>query len=196
MRKGLITIIAIAAGVSSLSMYRNPATDLLDEHDYERMRIDVSQGPALSGPLISGSVSWASYNQWLCFPAQNIDVACAEDEYDEETRKVPVLHVMENSHYFELSMDAEPAPDCDKVTERWKALLQDEGAFCAYAAPLQELDINAYDTHAEAGSLWIVNQLKTAKGYWHFESDENWLRQDDDDSIESNAEVVSPDPEN
>lgn len=196
MRKSLITLAAIATGLSSLSMYRNLATDLLDGHDYEQMRVDVSRGSALSGPLVNGSPTWASYNQWLCFPARDVEIACAEDEYDREIRKVPVLHTTEGSHYFEFSMDAEPAPDCDKITERWKALLQDEGAFCAYAAPLQELNISAYDTQAEAGSLWIINQLKTSKGYWRFESDENWLRQDEDGaSTESGSESVGDDPE-
>ena len=34
---------------------------------------------------------------------------------------------------------------------------------------------------------------KTAKGYWQFESDENWLRQDDDDLTEDGSETVSTD---
>ena len=187
----------MVAGLSSLSMYHNPSTDLLDEPDYERMRTDASQGPALSGPLINGAVSWASYNQWLCFPAQNIDITCMEDEYGGGVRKVPALHVSEGSHYFEFSMDPEPTPDCDKITKRWKALLEDEGVFCAYAAPLQELDIGVYDTAAETGSFWIINQLKTAKGYWSFESDENWLGQEDEDaSAGDNSETVGSDLEN
>jgi hypothetical protein len=177
-----IFVIALIAATSSLSMYHDPAYDLLDDSDYARMRSDSTQGPALSAPL-DGSPYWESYNQWLCFPTQKIEIDCLEAEYG-EVRKLPVLHVTENSHYFEFSMDPEPAPDCDQVTGRWKILLKNEGVFCAYAAPLQELDVTAYDTDAEAGSVWIINLLKTSKGYWRFESQENRLHEEPDGPIE------------
>jgi hypothetical protein len=116
--------ITIIAGASNLSMYHDPSTDLLDDHDYERTCIDASQGPALSSPL-DGSPHWASYNQRLCFPNENVDIECMEAEYG-EIRRVPALHVTSSSHYYEFSMDPEPAPDCDAIIAHWKALLADE----------------------------------------------------------------------
>jgi hypothetical protein len=179
MRKSLISAIALVAGLSSLSMYRNPALDLLDERDYEQMRNDIAHGPALSAPL-DRSPYWASYDQWHCFPTESIEISYVEAEYG-EMRKLPTLHVTEGSHLYEFSMDPEPAPNFDNITNKWKALLQDEGTFCVYAAPLQELDVANNDTTAESASLWIIHQLKTTKGYWTFESEENWLKDDDDD---------------
>ena len=185
-------VIAVAAGLSSLSMYRNPATALLNEYDYARMENDFTHGPALSAPL-NGSPYWATYNQWLCFSTQNIEISYVEAEYG-EIRKLPTLHVTEGSHFFEFSMDPEPAPDFDNITEKWKALLKDEAEFCVYAAPLQELDASNYDTSAESASLWIIYQLKTAKGYWNFESDENWRKDDTgNDSSEEDSETVNSD---
>ncbi len=176
MRKNVISIIAAVAALSSLSMYRNPVMDLLDEHDYEQMKSDFDRGPALSAP-INGSPYWASYNQWLCFPTQDLEISYVEVESSGGTKKLPTLHVTEGSHFFEFSMESDLTPDYDKVTNHWKSLLQDEEAFCVYAAPLQELDVTNYDTPAETASLWIIDRLKTAKGYWSFETSE---RSDDD----------------
>jgi len=152
--------------------------DLLDEHDYAQMENDFAHAPAMSAPL-DGSPYWAAYNQWLCFPTQNIEISYVEAEYG-EMRKLPTLHVTQDSHFFEFSMDPEPAPNFDNIAAKWKALLKDEAAFCVYAAPLQELDVTHYSTPAESASLWIVNRLKTSKGYWNFESDENWLKENDE----------------
>lgn len=183
MTKFRVLLVAVITATFSLSMVHDPTYNLLNDIDYAKARSDAAQGPALTAPL-DGSPYWSSYNQWLCFSSQNIEMSCLEAEYN-GIKKVPVLHLTEGTHYFEFSMDPEPALDCNKVIDRWNALLKNELAFCAYAAPLQELDITAYDSNAETGSVWIINQLKTAKGYWKFESEENWLRDSDEDAIES-----------
>jgi hypothetical protein len=177
MQKGLISVIVVAASLSSLSMYHNPAMALLNEHDYARVENNLTHGPALSAPT-DGSPYWAAYNRWLCFPAENIEISYVEAEYG-EIRKVPTLHVTEGSNFFEFSVDPEPAPHFDNITENWKALLKDETVFCVYAAPLQDLDVSNYETTVESASLWVINRLKTSKGYWKLESDENWLKDDE-----------------
>ena len=190
MRKSLISLVAFASGISNLSMYSNPATHLLERHDYDRMQRELSSGPALSGPL-DGSPYWSSYNQWLCFPTTNLDTECLETEF-EDRRKIPALHITEGAHFFEFSLDPNPAPNCEKITKRWRALLRNESEFCVYAAPLQEFDTKASDVRGESGSVWIMRQLKTAKGYWNFESSDNWLLPDEEDnSTESGSESAS-----
>jgi hypothetical protein len=111
--------------------------------------------------------------RWQCFPTSGVEFQCAEAQY-EGLRRVPLFHVEYASHLYEFSMETDPAPDCDKVLNDWKKLFKGEDAFCVYAAYLQKLEFQPKD--GIDGSVWMINRLKTRKGYWSFDSDENYIR--------------------
>ena len=174
MKKISIFALVLLTSAASLSMLRIPFTDILNGDDYKAVEIDARRGSALSAPLDGKTPYWESFNRWQCFPADQIETMCLEADYG-TVRKVPAIHVSYGSHLYEFSMDPEPEPDCEKILDRWKQLLAGEDAFCTFAAFLQDLDTN--ETEAIDGSVWIINQLKTRKGYWSFEADENWIQE-------------------
>jgi hypothetical protein len=164
--KRISFLIVLIAGMSNLSMYSDRYATVLDSSDYNWERVDAASGEsALSAPSIDGEPAWESYNQWQCFPSDGIEMQ---------------WHA---SHLYEFSMDADPEPDSDKVIDDWKKLLEDEGAFCVYAAFLQKLDYLPKDPSLE-GSLWITNRLKTRKGYWSFDAEDNYAQTRDSDADE------------
>jgi hypothetical protein len=129
---------------------------------------------------------WESYNQWLCFPAESVEVTCEEAEYDGVVR-IPTLHVVQDGHYYEIGMEPDPKPDCERVTHQWRELIQGEHTLCAYAAPLQELTTIPAESGAKDGSLWIINSLKSGKGYWDVVTGENLLKDLEGIPTEANA---------
>ena len=166
-------LFTVLAG-TTLSMSNGFYSDLLTPDDYRFQHEEArTRGPALSAPLDGKTPYWESFNQWLCLPAGSVEVTCLEADYA-GSAMVPTIHVLNDGHYYEISMDPEPKPDCETITRHWAELLNGEHAFCAYAAPLQEYDGDLSDTGAKDGSVWIINRLKTGKGYWNFESPENW----------------------
>jgi hypothetical protein len=177
--KKVLFMIAALAGVSNLSMYSDHSISVLDSSDYNWEHLDRATGEsALSGFLVESKPTWESYNQWQCFPSDGIEMQCAEADYEGHVRRIPLIHVWHASHLYEFSMESEPEPDCDQVVGHWKGLLTGEDAFCVYAAYLQELEYLPKDPSLE-GSLWIMNRLKTRKGYWSFDSDENYIRENE-----------------
>ena len=160
-------------------MTSNPALKVLNQDDYEYQRQQTfERGPALHSWLDGRTPYWESYNQWLCFPVESVEVTCLNAEYNGVVQ-VPTIHVVQAQHYFEISMDPDPKPDCAVITHRWRELLQDQREFCVYAAPLQEYDGVLPDSRAKDGSVWIINRVKTASGYWDFSSPDNWLPYDE-----------------
>lgn len=121
---------------------------------------------------------WESFNQWLCFPAESVEVTCEEAEYDGNVQ-IPALHVVQDGHYYEISMDPDPKPDCERITRQWRELIQGEHELCAYAAPLQELTSIPAESGAKDGSLWIINCLKSSKGYWDVVTSDNLFENDE-----------------
>ena len=187
MKRSALLAITVLAGASSLSMSYNPSFNLLTSEDYHLMESDSARGPALSAILDGKTPYWESYNEWQCFPAKSVEIECVEAG-DGDSTKIPILHVIYGAHYYEFSLDSEPEPDCGKITARWRDLLAGEDAFCAYAAFLEYFEEVPPDSDAKDGSTWIIKQLKTAKGRWTFDADENWIKDDlgwpDDDESE------------
>lgn len=182
MKKYLPLSIAFFLACTTISMTDGFYSTLLKEDDYKAQQQDASaRSPALSAPLDGRTPYWESFNQWLCFPAKAVEITCLEAEYGGIV-KVPALHIVYDAHYYEISMDPDPKPDCEFVTRRWQELLEGESGFCAYAAPLQEYDGVPSESGAKDGSVWIINRLKSNKGYWNFEADENWLKDDEEGS--------------
>jgi hypothetical protein len=81
MRGVLLSLFAILAGLSSLSMSYDYSAGILVETDYERQRLDASRGAALSAPLDGQTPYWESFNRWQCFPTQGAEISCAEADY-------------------------------------------------------------------------------------------------------------------
>ena len=173
-KKLTLNISILLLGILNLSMYYDPNSELLSTADYEQIKLDSTRGPALSSYLDGKSLYWESYNTWQCFPTRDLEIDCMEAEYN-GIKRVPTIHIIYNLHRFEFSMDPEPEPNCDIIIDRWKNLLLDENTFCTYAAFLQDLDLSDPDSIAKDGSVWIINQLKTSKGYWNFELEDNWI---------------------
>lgn len=177
--------IAILLACSTLSMTQAFHSGILNDDDYLLQEQEfTAHKPALSAPLDGKTPYWESFNKWLCFPADRVEVTCLDAEYDGIVQ-VPALHVVQNEHYYEISMDPEPKPDCALIARRWRELLDGEREFCAYAAALQEYDAVPPESGAKDGSVWIINRLKSDKGYRDFTADENWLKDDEGTSNES-----------
>jgi hypothetical protein len=175
MNKTLLSAVSFLA-CSMLSMVEAPHSELLNDEDYRlQSEAFAAHDSALSAPLDGKTPYWESYDQWLCFPADKVEVTCLEAEYGGIV-PVPAIHVVQTGHYYEITMDPDPKPDCELVSRRWRELLDGESEFCAYAAPLQEHDAVPEDSGARDGSIWIVNRLKSSKGSWDFTTEENWLK--------------------
>ncbi|MGZ3709705.1 MAG: hypothetical protein ACXWP5_11550 [Bdellovibrionota bacterium] len=162
---------AFVAGLSCLSLFRGDPADLLSGEDYAQEESDRTDGHALSSALDDEN-PWESFNKWQCFPADSAEITCATAEYN-GPKDVPILTVSYGTHHYEFSMDPEPEPDCAKVSAKWKNLLENQSSFCTYAAFLQYSE-DASGTPDKDESVWIINQLKTGKGYWKFENKEDW----------------------
>lgn len=189
MNKILLILTVFMATVSSLSLHYDPYSTLLNDDDLQKEQLD-STDPALSAVLDGKEPYWESFNLWQCFPTDKIRIECQEAEYH-GPKWTPSLYVMSESHRFEFSMDPDPEPDCERIVANWKSLLEDERAFCVYAAFLQIAD-DVDESEARDGSLWIINELKTQKGYWKFEADENWKTEPKDPLGKSDEESISP----
>jgi hypothetical protein len=175
---------AFLLACTTISMTDGFYSALLTEDDYKAQQQEATaRGPALSAPLDGKTPYWESFNQWLCFPVEAVEITCLEAEYGRIV-KVPALHIVYGAHYYEFSMDPDPEPDCEAVTRYWRTLLEGEREFCVYAAPLQEYEGVPSESGAKDGSVWIINRLKSGKGYWNFETEDNWLKDDEETTIE------------
>ena len=165
--------ISLLLASGTLSMTRVPYSEILTKEDYQmQLQAFVAHKPEMTA-FEGETPYWESFNQWLCFPAKNIEVGCEETDDDGDTTQIPLLRVIQDGHYYEISMDPDPKPDCERVKRQWRELMQDERELCAYAAPLQELKPVPAESGAKDGSLWIINCLKTGKGYWDVVTGEN-----------------------
>ena len=189
MKKIPLLFTALSAGISSLSMSYDYSSGILGEADTHFEEQERARGPALSAPSDDSGPYWESFNQWQCFPSENVEVSCAQAEYGQVV-DVPILGLVYDSHYYEFSLDPDPKPDCRKVTEFWTKLLDGEDAFCAFGAFLQNYDGDLSRSGAKSGSVWIINRLKTRNGIWSFEASENWVKEDEPNS--SGDETQAP----
>lgn len=177
--KHLNFIAALLATALNLSMYHNPHSNLLNADDLELERVDREDGPELSAPL-NANPRWESFNEWQCFSTQDVQLECTE--LDSPEMRVPTIRVKSTMQFFDFSMDPEPDMDCEYVIEKWKMLLETEDSFCTYAAYLQDIPSDHFvDEGVDSWTLWIVEQVKTTKGYW---SDEDISAEEEEDEKE------------
>ena len=176
-------------GCLTLSMAQVSPSKILNEEDYRLQWQEFSMHrPALTAPLDGSTPYWESFNQWLCFPADKVELTCLEDNYNGVVW-VPALHVVQNDHYYEFVMNQPPNPDCELVKRRWHELIDGEQEFCVYAAASQEYDTVPPESGAKDGSAWTIDRLKSSKGYWDFAADENWLYGPDDTPDETDSDT-------
>lgn len=150
--KFLLLIISIA----SLSMTHIDYLQILSEEDFEMESTESATRPALSSSLDEGS-QWQSFNQWMCFSSESVEFSCAEIDYGKSS--LPNLSVRgDDNILYELSIDPEPGLKCETILEAWKAIIDKQNGFCAYAAFLQDF--------GQGHELWIVDAFKTYSGRW------------------------------
>ena len=190
MKRTFLAANLLLAFGSTLSMTQAPYSEILTENDYRLQWQEFSMHhPALTAPLDGITPYWESFNQWLCFPAEKVEMTCLEDDYNGFVW-VPALQVVQNDHYYEFVMNQPPDPDCELVKRRWHDLLDGERGFCVYAAVPQEGDMAPPESGTKDGYDWTIDRLKSSKGYWSFAADENWQANDTDDeeTAESSSE--------
>lgn len=171
--KSLFPWIAILSfACSSLPARQKTPDDLLSAKDKALEKAGRLRGPALSSG-IGDKEPWKSYNQWRCFSSKTAEVICV-DEDDNGIKKVPTLSIEDGKHLYEFTMEVEPEPDCAKVSAKWNKLLKDEPAFCAFAALLPTDEESGPDSKTQ--SMWIIDRLKTSRGYWETQEEDNWAK--------------------
>jgi hypothetical protein len=163
LKSPLFALTITIVGVLNSSMYVDPFAGLLSAEDFAQERTDADH-PALSSSL-QEDPGWESFNTWSCFSARNLELECSELDFG--AIHVPTLRVIENSAAYDFSLDPEPNMDCEQIRDQWRQLLDGEPAICTYAAYLQDLPADSLrDGSLDSWTLWIVNRLKTSKGYW------------------------------
>jgi len=185
MKKWFVLAITVPLAAASLSMYRPSSLDLLTEEDY-RQEQDDSKTPAVTAaPDVDGKIAWKSFNQWQCFPVSQLKFECDPDSEGQETC-YPHLIVEQDGSVFDFQF-LTPGDNLKSavVLDRWNSLVANEESFCVYGAYLP-------DVSDSREAVFSVDRLKTAKGYWDYDSEENWYRPSglaDESSDESNDEV-------
>ena len=131
---------------------------ILTEEDYTLESVTRDVGPSLSSPL-DAKDQWESYNEWRCFPKEVVELTCNEIDTDEgDWRKNPILIATTDKHTFEYDLDPTTPWDCDFTLNEWRHVIDGTGEVCLFAAYLQPLD--------EGVSLWVLDRIKTERGYW------------------------------
>ena len=155
-------ILVFLVGFCCLSMTWN-YYDLLSQEDLGLEDFGQST-PALSS-AIDSDFYWESFNEWQCFSTESIQFECTELDYGRQY--VPTIRISQNNELYDFSLDPEPALNCQKILTKWRSLLEKEDGFCVYAAYLQDLPHDAFEAKGiERWGLWIVDQVKSRKGYW------------------------------
>lgn len=166
-KKYLIIILVLISASASLAAFSLNYYDILNEKDIERQISDSEKGPTLSSGTYN-SPQWESFNTWQCFSTSQIELNCLQIA-DMENTFVPDLQVLKNSRIYDFSLDPELELDCEENLNQWSALLQNEERFCTYAAYLQEVpEYIDLDQNITSAGLWIIEKLKTDKGYWNY----------------------------
>lgn len=126
-----------------------------------RLCNDQDSGHVLQSSL-DAEKQWESYNQWLCFDKDNIELTRVEIEYDGKIKSMPQINAWTSENYLEISLSADTEYDNDQIFSEWQNLMEGTNQICVYAAHLQYL----YSLGNRQSSLWIISKLKTGFGYW------------------------------
>lgn len=136
------------------------SASFLNESDFKLQEKSNYQGPPLryfdeEGALVP------SYNEWLCFSTEGLTLTCSEHEMD-ELIKTPMIASYAGTNAFEMEPSPTDGVDCEQTLEIWKNLLDEEENFCVLGSYLQDLPTGG----SEKRSLWVLEALKTERGYW------------------------------
>lgn len=134
---------------------------LLNKDDIAQEKNDHDSGPVMQSSL-EAEKQWESYNQWLCFDKDNIELTRVDIEYDGKIKSLPQINAWTSEHYLEISLSADTEDDNDRTFSEWQNLSEGMNQICIYAAHLQYL----YSLGNRQSSLWIISKLKTEFGYW------------------------------
>jgi hypothetical protein len=181
MKKPAIFLVVFLAASTSLSMYNAPYRDLLSDEDYRKEQED-SKRPAITAPIVDGVVDWQSFNQWQCFSTKQLKIECVPDE---EGRNLcyPLMIVDEGTDVFEFEVSTGGGYiNSDLILSQWNSLLADEQAFCAYSGYIPD-DSDSHEF------VFDLSQIKTSKGYWEYDAEENWREPDDETDLDSPDET-------
>lgn len=132
--------------------------ELLSKQDLDLEITERHETPALSS-LPEDSNPWQSYNQWMCFEKNAVELTTTEIVYDGQKKIMPQLNVTFAGQFFEISLSADTNYDNNLIFSDWKNLLSASGDVCIYAAFLPTIN-------SELTSLWVIAELKTNNGYW------------------------------
>ena len=109
----------------------------------------------------------------MCFSTERVKVECEPDE-TVPTICYPRLSVEDASGRmnFEILTGGNYL-NSGAILGRWTDLLTDVDAVCALSAQLRDIS-------SPQGAFFSLEQLKTLKGYWDYDSDENWREAEDE----------------
>ena len=157
MKKSYAVVTLIVLSLFNLSMSSDKIYGILTHEDYRTLEESRKSGPALSS-VPGTSPYWESYNEWLCFSADNAGLRLSEHELERPTF-VPTLSIWLEDHLYEFEVSSSLIDENGaSILQQWHTLLEDEPVFCILAAFLQPLGSDS--------SLWILHTLKTQNGYW------------------------------
>jgi hypothetical protein len=143
------------------SAYGFVYTQLLSDDDLEFQRIDNENGVAL-GSELRGEHPWGSYNLWQCFNLVTVKFDCAD--YDHGTL-VPAIRAETESEVFLFDTYVEDRLDCEQTLSIWRDLVLGGKEICVFAAHMPDVDFDLDQNKRQ--SLWYINRIKGAAGYWN-----------------------------
>lgn len=157
MKRTYTAIALIILSLFNLSMYSDEIYGILSDEDYSVLIGSNSLGPALRS-VPGTSPYWESYNEWFCFSAERVDLRLSKHELDPPVL-VPTMGVWFEDHLYEFEVSSNLiVNNGSDILRHWQSLLEGEAGICVMAAFLQSLDSES--------SLWILQAVKTQKGYW------------------------------
>jgi hypothetical protein len=64
--------------------------------------------------------------------------------------------------------------------DRWSSLLRDEESLCVYSASLPDIS-------GPNDFVFSVDRIKSSKGYWDYDDEQNWKEPEEDDSSDPSS---------
>ncbi len=175
MKRWMVVVLSFAICASASAFVY---TRLLSEEDLEFHRIDNENGVALGSELRSEH-PWGSYNQWQCFSLDIVKFDCAD--YDHGTL-VPSLSVESEAEVFLFDTYVEDRLDCEQTLSVWRYLVSGGREICIFAAHMPDVDLGLDQNKPQ--SLWYINRLKGAGGYWNlYEASPEYNESSDTDEV-------------
>lgn len=132
--------------------------NILSPRDLEQEKSDRQRGPALSS-AVDDPNPWATFNQWMCFDAHQVEIKPIEIKID-DWKPWPQFTVTTAGQKFDLSPETDLDLNTEQVLNEWEKLVLGSQEICFYAAFLQYIDEDI------SYSLWVLEDIKTQNGYW------------------------------